>query len=68
MHEVVGARTRIVGLADGVLHEPHRGLLQVAERVGEGRDIGLHLLARIFLGEGGHLVEEGHQRAAAVLR
>src|ERR1700730_8246310 len=32
VHEVIGAGAGVVGLADGVLHEPHRGLLQMAER------------------------------------
>ena len=67
MHEVGRTRAGIVRLADRILHEPHRGLLQVAERVGERTHIGLHrLVAGMFLDIALHLVEERHDGAAAV--
>ena len=68
VHVVGGAGAGIVGLGHGVLHEPHRGLLQVASGDAERRHQRLHLvIGRLLFDVAADFAEERHQRAAAVL-
>ena len=68
VHVIGRAGAGIVGLRQRVLHEPHRRLLQMAERLAERLDIGLHrVVGAVLLDEALHLGEERLQRAAAVL-
>ena len=67
VHVVGGAGAGIVGLGHGVVHEPHRRLLEMAERGLQRRQQRLEgLVGAILLDESADLVEEGHDRPAAV--
>src|SRR5580704_7666829 len=67
MHVVGRPGTGIVRLADGVLHEPHGCLLEVAERLAERFRQRLHGgIGRLFLDAALHLAEERHDRASAI--
>src|SRR5215510_2221537 len=68
MHVIVRSGTSIVGLGDGILHEPHRRLLQMRERLPKRLQIDIHVVAAGTLLEIGlNLAEESHDGTAAVL-
>ena len=68
MHVVVRRRAGVVGVLHPVLHQPHRRLLQLAERGLGGREIGRQRRVVLAGGEeGGDVAEEGGDGAAAVL-
>src|SRR5262245_667005 len=68
MHITVRPGTSIVRLGDGVLHEPHRRLLQMRERLPKRLQIDIHVIAAGTLLEIAlNLVEEGHYGTPAIL-
>src|SRR5262245_20917604 len=68
MHVIVRSGTSIVRLGDGVLHEPHRRLLQMRERLSKRLQIDIHVVtAGTLLEIGLDLIEESHDGTAAIL-